>query len=167
MSHEYLKKQRVYATVADFGAVATILTFQSVVPIDVYRFGLVTTGGLTSGTGITVDLATIVPIGGSTGSFTSFTRTTNAVAGAWLYKDVIVPVAQTAGEDALGGALFQTSLIDVGPSGPCSVDVGSQVLVRVTAEQAGTTAGAGFCFIEFVEHDAQKGWRESVATISF
>lgn len=150
MSHEYLDKKRVVAASSDdLSGTGVSLNFYTPVPIDIYRWGYIITVALDATTDLVAGLniqtpeATDVP-------YQTATFTANAAAGSVLSVNVINPAAQTTGEDALGGATVQTSLIDAAPEGPIRVPAGSQVEIEITT---GATSGTGYGWIEFVEFD--------------
>lgn len=177
MSHEFMQKVRFQAGTpaapVDFTAAAGVaLRFDPQTPIDVYRIGVIPTTAF-SGTQAIVQVRTTTPIGGSPVVYATVTFPAVMAVGTLYYADILVPVAQAAGDDSLTVIVppidpdMPRSLIDVDPKGPLLVDVGSELDLR--RSQAATT-GAGILFVEYVEHDGNglrfKATSSKVTTIA-
>lgn len=168
MSHELLHKQFLVSrfvsgasedSPADGGPVAFTSTGDKfyvapAVPIDIYRWGIITQDLLDVGAGFTISMEFRPTVGSDTDRAAKQTidRTTDVAAGTVLYRDVILAVAQASGDDTLtGGTTTQTSLLNVGPAGPLHVRPGEEVVFEVT--DAADTAGTGRIWVEYVESD--------------
>lgn len=161
MSHEYLNKVRQQVgTVASPTALDSAATisgdgFVYGVRADINRIGFVVTTAYTAPVSgaLTMTLSLADPVNASPTSFAvvSFGSATYAV-GDVVWADVIVPVAQTTGDDALANnpRLMPTSQIDVAPAGPMTILPGQALEIAVTNA---AQAGDGVVFIERIEHD--------------
>ena len=138
----------------DFNATGDVFGFAPSVPIDVYRFGILTVTAMDPDAGGFALALDHRPIAGADTNRTEKDQLRRAdaqtvAAGKIVYRDVVIPVAQAAGDDALGGATVQTSLVNVGPSGPLHVRPGEEVVLEVT--NAVGAASTGRVFIEYAE----------------
>ena len=150
MSHEFLDKRRVVSASADdLSGTGLSLTYVTPVPIDLYRWGYIVSVALDATTDLIAGLNVQTPAATDVVKQTA-TFANAAAAGSVLSVKVLLPTAQTTGEDALGGATVQTSLLDVAPAGPVRVPAGSEIEIEIT--QA-ATSGSAYGFIEFVEFD--------------
>lgn len=151
MSHELLNKKRaVSATADDLSGTGVSLTYITPVPIDIYRWGYVISVALDATQDLICGLNVQAPGATDVPKQTATFAASQSTVGTVLSVKALLPTAQTTGEDALGGATVQTSLIDVAPAGPIHVPAGSEVEIEIT--QA-ATSGSAFGFIEFVEFD--------------
>jgi len=141
----------------DLNAAADYLVLGGVGPIDIYRFGYLTTSSQDPDAGgFQLDLDRRPVAGSDAGRVLvdSIARADAQVvaAGKVVYKDVVIPVAQAAGDDTLsfgGGVTPQTSVVDVGPSGPLRIAPGEQAVLEVS--NAVGAASTGFIWVEYAE----------------
>lgn len=115
-------------------------------PVDIYRYGFVTNALLDVGVTFILALDWRPTAGSDTNraeKATITTGTTDQAAGKMGYRDIILPVAAATAGDG--------STVNVGPDGPLEVDPGEEVVIEVT--NAADTAGTGYVWIEYVEHD--------------
>ena len=144
----------------DFNGTADLAVFTAVCPVEIYKFGYVTTSSQDPDAGgFQLDLDRRPLTGSDSGRVLvdSIVRVdANVIAqGKVVYKEVIVPVAQAAGDDTLtGGVTSQTSVVNVGPSGPLRLAPGEQAVLEVS--NAVGAASTGFLFIEYAELGFEK-----------
>lgn len=155
MSHEYLYKRRVIGASDDLSATGVGLTYFTPVPMDLYRVGFINAANPFDAGSFAFEVNINAAGAADVISFTGTTTTDETTLGAIVSWDVNNLPAQTSGEDTLtGGTTPQTSLVNIAPEGPIRVKAGSQVEVEITT---GATAGTGYWFIEFIEHDSPNG----------
>lgn len=161
-SREYGQKKRIQVgTVASptaLDSAAEIFTGGVLNRFDIYRVGfLVTTSATDPASGeFTLLLRKETPLGASPATFATLTYTVpDAPAiGDVYWADVIVPVAQASGDDTLtGGTTPQTSLIDVAPSGPMTVEPGNAYVLEISNQLA---TGDGIVIVEGIEFDESR-----------
>lgn len=157
----YSNKKRV-----QFGTVGTPLALDGAtdvtaggyapgVKVFVNRVGIVVTTSYTEPASgdLQLTLSLADPVNAAPVSFAvlDFGDTTYAI-GDVIWADVIVPVAQAAGEDALASnpRSMPTSVLDVAPSGPMEVPQGAAFEVNVTNA---AQAGDGIVIVEMIEED--------------
>ena len=161
MSHELVQKRYVYSIFPTGGGVEDTNTdggpvdlnatgdkfgFAPACPIDIYRFGLISAVALDPDAGGFVLALDLRPTAGSDTNRVEKDTLTRAdaqtvAAGKVVYRDVIIPVAETTGNDG--------SKVNVGPSGPLHVRPGEEVILEVT--NALGAAGTARLFIEYAE----------------
>jgi hypothetical protein len=141
----------------DLNAAADVMVIGGVNPIEIYRYGyLLTSAQDPDAGGFQLDLDFRPTAGSDAGRVNSDlllrTDTQVVAAGKVVYKDVIIPVAEAAGDDTLsfgGGTTPQTSLVNVGPSGPLRVEPGQQAVLEIS--NANGAVATGFVFVEYAD----------------
>lgn len=167
MSHELLHKQFIVNVLptptgaaggpVDFNATGDKFIVTKPVPFDVYRWGFITIEAMDPDAGGFVISLEKRPTVGSDTDRTVIDTITRAdadtvAAGKVVYKDTILAVAEASGDDTLaGGTTPQTSLVNVGPSGPAHFAPGDEAVIEVT--NAVGAASTGYVWLEIVEYD--------------
>lgn len=164
MSHELVQKRIVWSLAptgtsedspaafgpVDFNATGDKFGFAPSVPIDVYRFGLLTLDAMDPDAGGFAMALDLRPTAGSDTNRTEKDQLRRAdaqtvAAGKLVYRDVVIPVAETT----TAGLGETTQRINVGPAGPLHVRPGEEVVLEVT--NAVGAVSTGRVFIEYAE----------------
>jgi hypothetical protein len=168
MAHELLQKRFVTSQfptqvedapaaggVVDFNATGDKFGFQVIVPIDVYRFGIITNAAMDPDAGgfvLALDKRVLVGSDAGRVEIDVLTRADaqTVAQGKVVAREVIVPVAQANGDDTLaGGVTDQTSVVNVGPNGPARFVPGDELILEVT--NAVGAASTGYVWFEYAE----------------
>lgn len=173
MGHELLQKRIAVSVLptptgaaggpVDFNATGDKFILTVPVPILIYRWGFITIELMDPDAGgFVLELDKRVTVGTDTGrvNLTNITRADadTVAAGSVVANEVVLPVAEAAGDDTLtGGATPQTSVVNVGPNGPARIEPGEEVVVEVT--NAVGAASTGYVWIEY----AQLGFQADTA----
>lgn len=159
-----MKKRIVIANDADTSGTGVVLNYYAATKVDVLRWGLAAVSALDVGS-FAAELNVHQPGGTTDVIVDTMSTTTDRAIGVVLYKDLVLPVAQTVGEDNLsqaagyGGRPSMVSLLDVAPAGPLQLNPGDSIEIEITT---GMTSGAANWFVEIVEHDHDAGASYSV-----
>lgn len=159
-----LKKKMLFSAIAsDAGTAAKVITYKAVSPVDVLRWGFIVLATQTPGSAL-YEVNVQRPAGGSDVQVDTITAAeiiaasaATQAAGRIFYKTLVLPVAQTVGEDNLsqaagyGGKPSMVSLINAAPAGPLHLNPGDTFDVEIATANTGPTALRFFA--EIVEHD--------------
>lgn len=174
MGHELLQKRIAVSTLidpagvnggpVDFNATGDKFILTMPVPILIYRWGFITIAAMDPDAGgFVIALDKRITVGSDTGrvELTNITRADadTVAAGTVVANEVVLPVAEAAGDDALAGGAGhpQTSVVNVGPNGPARIEPGEEVVIEVT--NAVGAASTGYVWIEY----AQLGFQADTA----
>ncbi len=141
MSTPYGIRDFTRITGVDATSTGDTLMLRPIIPIDILRWGFISTVLVDVGAGMTISIDHRPTIGSDTdrAEIGAITSTVDVAVGKGQFDDIANAVAQATGVDG--------SLVDVAPAGPFEVDPGEEIIFDV--DDAADTGGTMEVWIEY------------------